>query len=178
MDLGQFGRNRAAKGMPKKSQAIRADAKCCAQIIVCCLGIEFGCPVGWFSFKGHVAPIFAEHDGRSGAPFNRSCPIQLADGKVCVSVKTEQRSWSGIGISHDEAPEMLAICGLIVHAAGFLGISVKSRRLEENPLLGPPKKSYRTEDQRDYEKRRRHVGRFRGFQSLCMAGNLRQCEFP
>ena len=73
---------------------------------------------------------------------------------------------------------MLAISGLIVHTVEFVGIPVKWWRLEEDPFLRPPKKGPCTENQRDYEQNSRHMGRFRGFQSLCMAGNLRQCEFP
>ena len=93
-------------------------------------------------------------------------------------MKTKQRARGGTRISNDESLETLAIRGLIMHAVGFVRVPVKSRWLEENPLLRPPKKGYCTENQRDYEEDSRHVGRFRGFQSLCMAGNLRQCEFP
>jgi hypothetical protein len=93
-------------------------------------------------------------------------------------VKAKEGDRSGPRISYDEPLKMLAIGGMVVHAIGFSRITGKPRRLEEDFLLRPPKKSHCPENQCDYEKNRHHAGRLRGFQWLCMAGNLRQCEFP
>jgi hypothetical protein len=49
--------------------------------------------------------------------------------------------------------------------------------LKENPLLAPPDQEEKPAQQPQNQERANHASTSRGFQWVCMAGNLRQCEF-
>jgi len=92
------------------------------------------------------------------------CPLQLPHREVGVSVKAEKNAGRSLRIADDEAREGLAVRSLVTHAAGLDGISVKTGRLEEDTLLGSPKKSQRTEQQREHNEGNDHMRTLRGFQ--------------
>jgi hypothetical protein len=80
-------------------------------------------------------------------------------------------------ISDDVAEEPLPVLRLVVEPPGFWWSFVQSRRLKQDPLLGLPEEYHAREQQPKNGERDNHVSTLRGFQWVCMAGNLRQCEF-
>jgi hypothetical protein len=105
------------------------------------------------------------------------CPVQLPYGKVSVAVKTEESAGGSSRISDYETNQLLSILSFVMHAPGFSRSFIQSWRLKENPLLSSPEKENKGEQQPENHKCNDHVRTPRGFQWLCMAGNLRQCEF-
>jgi hypothetical protein len=79
-------------------------------------------------------------------------------------VKAEKDGGGSLRITDDEAREKLTVRSLVAHAAGLDGSSVKTGRLEEDSLLGSPKKSDRAEQQREHNEGNDHMGALRGFQ--------------
>jgi hypothetical protein len=64
-------------------------------------------------------------------------------------VKAEKDAGGSLRIANNKAREKLAIRSPIAYAASLDGVFVKTRRLEEDPFLGLPKKSQQAEQQRE-----------------------------
>jgi len=79
-------------------------------------------------------------------------------------VKGEKNARCSLRIADDETREQLAIRSEVAHATGLEGFLVKTRRLEEDPFLGLPKKSQQTEKQRERNEGGNHMRTLRGFQ--------------
>jgi len=79
-------------------------------------------------------------------------------------VKAEKDSGRSLGVADYETCEELAIRSAVASAADLHGVFMKTRRLEEYPLLGLPKKSQQSEQQRDRNEGDNHVRTLRGFQ--------------
>lgn len=80
-------------------------------------------------------------------------------------------------VSDQEPKQWLAIYSVVSDSTAKRWFSEQGRGLKEDPLLLLPKKSKCTKDQGENEQYRSHMRSIRGFQRVCMAGNLRQCEF-
>ena len=104
-------------------------------------------------------------------------PVQLPHSEIGIAVKAEENPGSRSWISDDESSQPLSICGLVIHATGLDRSFIQSRWLKENSLLGPPDQHEKPNQQPKNQERANHVSTSRGFQWVCMAGNLRQCEF-
>jgi hypothetical protein len=79
-------------------------------------------------------------------------------------VETEQDSRCNPGIADDETGEELAIRSAVAGATDLYRVFIKTRRLEEYPLLGLPKKSQQSEQQPDRNEGGNHIRTVRGFQ--------------
>ena len=104
-------------------------------------------------------------------------PVELPHGEIGVAMKAEENSRSGSRISDDEPNQSLSIRSLVVHASGFNRRLMQAGWLKENSLLGPPDQQEEPAQQPKNQERANHASTSRGFQWVCMAGNLRQCEF-
>ena len=92
-------------------------------------------------------------------------------------MKAKQDTGCSPRVSDDEADQLLLIDGAVTHSAGFGRRLIQSWWLKEDPLLGPPEKEQEAEQQPEDQEHADHRSTKRGFQWVCMAGNLRQCEF-
>lgn len=79
-------------------------------------------------------------------------------------MKAEKDAGRSLRIADDETCKMLAIRSAVARAAGLHGSFVKTRRLKEYPLLGLPKKSQESEQQREHNESGNHMRMPRGFQ--------------
>jgi hypothetical protein len=79
-------------------------------------------------------------------------------------VKAEENARRGLRIADDETRERLTIRSAVARAADIRGVFVETGRLEENPFLGLPEKSYQAEQQPERNEGRNHVRTLRGFQ--------------
>ena len=112
-----------------------------------------------------------------GALMYLACPFELPYGKISVAMKAEKDAGCRSRIPDDETNQRLPVLSLVLHPPGFGRGLIQSGRLKENSLLGPPKEEQEGEQQSNNDDRANHVSTLRGFQWVCMAGNLRQCEF-
>ena len=92
-------------------------------------------------------------------------------------MKTDQHSTRAARVSDQEPQQWLAIDRVVRDSAAERWLPKEWRGLEEDPLLLMSEQGKRAENQSDDEQRCGHVRLVRGFQRVCMAGNLRQCEF-
>src|SRR5207244_2991826 len=97
--------------------------------------------------------------------------------KICIPMETDQNSASLPRISNNEADQLLPIHSVIAYLPTDRWCLDKRRGLKENALLLIPEIKQRTNNERDNYERNRHARATGGFQQVCMAGNLRQCEF-
>src|ERR1700730_10387559 len=116
------------------------DAECRFQIVVCRERIELRGRVGWLPSQRHVAAILRQHDSVSGTGLYGAGPFQLPHGEVSISVEAEKDSRCSPGIADDETGKELAIRSAVANAVDLYRVFIKTRRLEEYPLLGLPKK--------------------------------------
>ena len=79
-------------------------------------------------------------------------------------MKAEKDAGRSLRIADDETREELAIRSPVAHAASLDGVFVKTRRLEQDPFLGLPKKSQQAEQQRECNEGGNHMRVLRGFQ--------------
>ncbi len=110
-------------------------------------------------------------------PLDFMGPIQLPYCEIGISMKAEHNTWSGSRISNDESDQLLLVNSVVMHSARLDRGLTQSRWLKENSLLGPPEEEHEAEQEPKDKKRFGHGSTARGFQWVCMAGNLRQCEF-
>jgi hypothetical protein len=92
-------------------------------------------------------------------------------------MEAEQSPSGGARISHDVTNESLAIFCLVLYLTRRSRHFVSARGLEENSLLALPQREEKTAKKQQDDESGNHSGIVGGFQCLCMAGNLRQCEF-
>ena len=110
-------------------------------------------------------------------PQHLTCPVQLPHCEIGIAMKAKENPGSRSRIPDDESNQPLSIRRFVIHAPGFDRSFMKSRWLKENSLLGPPDQQEEAGQQPKNQERANHVRTSRGFQWVCMAGNLRQCEF-
>jgi hypothetical protein len=92
-------------------------------------------------------------------------------------MEAEQNARRSSGIPDQEAGEPLSVYSVVRDTPG-LGQRFEQRgRLKQDSFLRPPKQRQRPDQQSENGKRGDHMRVSRGFQWVCMAGNLRQCEF-
>jgi hypothetical protein len=148
-----------------------------SQMVIGGTRVQLRARVSGTPIERHVTAVFSEKDGVSGVTLNGPGPVELPYGKVGVSVEAEQNTDSASGIPDHEAGKPLSIYRVVGDAPGLGRRFKEPRRLKQDSFLRPPKQKQRPEQQSENDKRGNHMRVPRGFQCVCMAGNLRQCEF-
>src|SRR3954464_12798329 len=139
--------------------------------------IELGGSVRRCPTQGHVAPILGQKDRVPCVTPEVSGPIELPDCKVRVTVEAKQHPRGIRRITNEEARQSLTVERIVADPTAFNAGLIERRRLKKDTLLPPPDERQQTQNDNDKAERYDHASRARGFQWLCMAGNLRQCEF-
>jgi hypothetical protein len=177
MDFGQLGCHATAERVTEVSHPRAIDTECNSQMVIGRAGVKLRARISGTPVERHVTTIFGEENGESGMTLDSPCPFELPYGKVGVSMEAEQNSRRGSGIPDHETGESLPVYSVVRDTSG-LGQGFKQPgRLKQDSLLRPPKQRQRPDQQGEKDKRGDHMRVSRGFQWVCMAGNLRQCEF-
>ena len=177
MNRSQLGGHSAAGRMAERGYRRVSRAERGGQIVVCCQSVELCSGVSGSPSKRHVSAVFSQHYRIPSVLLDGLCPVHLPHREIGVPVKAEKNTGLSPRIADDETGEELTVRGPVAHPARLDRVSVKPRWLKENSLLRSPKKSQHGEQQREHNRCGNHMRALRGFQWVCMAGNLRQCEF-
>lgn len=173
MCFRQLCRDRAAEGVAEIRDASPLDPESGTQMIVRGASVKLGTGVGWCTAKSHVAAIFRQKDRKPRMPLDGTGPIHLPHCKLGIPVKAEQNAGRTAWIPNHEPKQRLAIHGVVCNSPAERWLSQQRRRLKENSLLLLPKESECAKDQDNNQEYGCHLPAPRGFQRVCMAGNLR-----
>src|SRR3954469_16246082 len=149
-----------------------------SQVIIGGSGVELRGRVGRSAAHRHISTILGKKDCNASTALDFACPIQLPDREIGIAVKAEQNARRTGRITNQKTDQALAVERIVTHAAALVRDFEEARRLKKNPLLIPPDQKHESENDADDSDRDYHGRMARGFQWLCMPGNLRQCEFP
>ena len=122
--------------------------------------IQFCARVRGRTSEGHVAAVFSQKNGVSGATLDRASPIQLPGSEVGISVKRQQQWAVGPDLANEEAEQVCSIfCSVrdLPHDFGTVlrraSAEQDDGRLEYDALLLCPEESEQQQIRSDCRQR-------------------------
>jgi hypothetical protein len=104
-------------------------------------------------------------------------PLELPHREIRITVKAHENTGRSRWLADEISNKRLTVLSAIFNSAEQGWPFMHPRRLKQNSFLPEPDEQDKNSQQNKDCQRRNHGTGLRGFHRLCMAGNLRQCEF-